>query len=468
MAGFYIYNTMTRRTERLEPLDPPHVKMYCCGPTVYDYAHIGNYRTFIFQDFLRRSLKLHGFKVTQVTNVTDVDDKTIAGAASRGMELGQYTEPYIKAFFEDLDALRIEKSEHYPRATEHIREIVDLVERLEEKGLAYRSDDSVYFRIDSFPGYGRLSNLDKEGIMEGARVDHDSYDKESVRDFVLWKGGRDETVGWDTSFGRGRPGWHIECSAMAMKYLGESMDIHCGGVDLCFPHHENEIAQSEGATGKTFARYWVHSEHLLVEGRKMSKSLGNYYTFRNLLEKGHKPSAVRYLLLSTHYRSQLNFTFHALGAAASAVGRLRDFKQRLEDYRPREGLAPVEPSVPCAEAFKAALADDLAINTALAALFDYVREVNRLMDRGALSLDGRQKALDDLSVCDTVLDVLGADTEKGDEEDIRYIEKRLEERKKARDRKDYSQADQIRDELISKGIILEDTALGTRWKRQDG
>ena len=465
MEDFFIFNTLTRKKEKLEPLKPPLVKIYCCGPTVYDYAHIGNYRTFLFSDLLRRSLLLHGFEVKEVMNITDVDDKTIAGADREGLKLSEFTDFYIKAFFDDLKDLRIQKAEHYPRATEHIGDIVELVGRLEKRGLAYQSDDSVYYRIAGFPAYGKLSRVDFEGIQEGARVDHDNYDKESVRDFALWKAGKEEQVFWDSPWGEGRPGWHIECSAMSMKYLGQTLDVHLGGVDLCFPHHENEIAQSEGATGKQFVRFWVHAEHLLVEGQKMSKSLGNYYTFRTLKEKGYKPSAVRYLLIGTHYRSQLNFTFEALQAAAAAVTRLRDFKDRLENYLPAQGAGQA-PGLECAGPFKAALADDLAINNALAALFDYVREVNRLIDRGTLSAEACRRALDELALCDSVLDVLTPDAEDEDEEFISYVESLIEQRTRARMEKNYARADQIRSELISKGVILEDSPQGTKWKRK--
>ncbi|HUU27191.1 MAG TPA: cysteine--tRNA ligase [archaeon] len=465
MTEFHLYNTLTRKKEKFVPLDPPLVRIYCCGPTVYDYPHIGNFRTFVFGDLLRRSLLVNGFRIEQVMNITDVDDRTIEGAATEGKELGQYTEPFIKAFFEDLDELRIQRAEHYPRATEHIPEILDLVRRLEERGYAYKSGDSVYYRIAEFSDYGKLSRLDVSGIQQGVRIDLDKYDKENIRDFVLWKGGKDEAVGWESPYGRGRPGWHIECSAMSMKYLGESIDLHCGGVDLLFPHHENEIAQSEGATGRKFVRCWLHAEHLFVEGRKMSKSLGNYYTFRDLKAKGFKPTAVRYLLLSTHYRSQLNFTFDALGAAASAVERLRDFKKRLEDYKPEKD-AREDPPIWGAETFKDALADDLAINTALAALFDFVREMNRLLDRGTLSSQAQERALSELLLIDSVLDVLTPDLEKEDEKVAKSIENLIEERNRAREQREYARADQIRDKLLSEGIILEDTPQGTRWKRK--
>jgi cysteinyl-tRNA synthetase len=466
MPEFYLYNTLSRTKELLKLSEPGHVRFYGCGPTVYDFAHIGNYRGYLVMDLLRRSLKLNGYKVTQVVNLTDVDDKTINGAAEAGKPLEDYTAPYIEAFFEDLDTLRIERAEYYPRATGHIAEIIELIGRLDQNGLTYRSGDSVYYRIADFKKYGQLSRLDTSGIKAGARVDMDSYDKEDVRDFVLWKGGKEEAVNWDSPFGCGRPGWHIECSAMSMKYLGETIDIHCGGVDLIFPHHENEIAQSEGATGKPFVHGWMHWEHLMVEGRKMSKSLGNFYTFRDLLAMGHKPSVIRYLLASTHYRSQLNFTFEALAGAAAAVERLRDFKQRLEDYRP-ENEADGKPLTWCAERFKAALADDLSISSALAALFDFVREVNSLIDAGALSRESREKALAELELCDRVLNVLSPDQQETADE-VRLIEDLIEQRNQARQSRDFERADKIRDELAEMGVVLEDSAQVTRWKKEIG
>ena len=466
MAQFSIYNTLSRSVEPLETAEPGLVKIYCCGPTVYDYPHIGNWRTFAFTDLLRRSLLANGYRVYEVMNLTDIDDKIIAGIAREGKSIERFTAPFIEAFFKDLDTLRIQRAEQYPRATGHIEEIIGLIRRLEDAGRVYESGGSVYYRISSFERYGRLSRLDSAGIREGARVDADTYDKESARDFALWKGGRDEPVAWDSPWGRGRPGWHVECSAMSMKYLGDSFDMHLGGVDLVFPHHENEIAQSEGATGKPFVRFWVHAEHLLVDGEKMSKSLGNFYTLPLLLEKGFKPSAIRYLLLSTHYRSKLNFTFDTLHAAASAVGRLRDFALRLKDYVPADH-AGAEPEFWCAEAFRSALAGDLAIGNALAALFDFVREVNRLIDSAALSGEARERALKELHECDRVLDVLASDEPDRDEQFAAWVQARLAERHQARRQKDFARADSIRRELAEAGIVLEDGPQGTRWKRAE-
>ncbi len=466
MYDFYIYNTLARRKEKLRPLAPPRVGMYVCGPTVYDFAHIGNFRTFLFSDLLRRSLLLCGYEVNEVMNLTDVDDKTIDRAEAEGEPLRSYTDKYIESFFADIDSLRIQRAEHYPRATDHIAEIIEFIRKLEDKGLAYTSADSVYYRIDGFKDYGKLSRLDRDGIRDGARIDSDSYEKEHVRDFVLWKGGRQEKISWPSPWGPGRPGWHIECSAMSMKYLGESFDIHCGGIDLAFPHHENEIAQSEGATGKPFVRYWIHAEHLLVESRKMSKSLGNQYTLRDMLDKGCRRSTLRYVLLSTHYRSKLNFTFDALHAAASAVERLRDFQRRLEGYTPPPG-ATGAPRRDLVAAFRSQLADDLAISPALGELFEYVREVNRLMDGTSLSGAARTKALDDLRAVDSVLDVLRPDEgDSPDEELAGWVEAKIEQRAAARKSRDFAAADRIRDELVGRGVVLEDTPGGTRWKLQ--
>ncbi|MBW7995807.1 MAG: cysteine--tRNA ligase [Candidatus Glassbacteria bacterium] len=464
MQDFYIYNTLTRRKEKLEPLNPPEVGIYVCGPTVYDYAHIGNFRTFIFSDMLRRCLLFCGYRVNEIMNLTDVDDKTISGAESEGVGLREYTDRYIDAFFDDLDNLRIARAELYPRATDHIADIIGFIGRLQDRGLAYTSGESVYYRIAGFDNYGKLSRLDREGIRDGARIDSDSYDKEHVRDFVLWKGGRREKFSWPSPWGQGRPGWHIECSAMSMKYLGETFDIHAGGIDLAFPHHENEIAQSEGATGKQFARYWIHAEHLLVESRKMSKSLGNQYTFRDLQDRGCKPSSLRYLLLSTHYRSKLNFTFDALHAAESAVERLREFERRLENYSAPDG-ASATPELDLVAAFRAHLADDLAISTALGVLFDYVRELNRLIDDRSLGEQARAGALSDLHAVDSVLEVLRPDeADRPDDDLAAWVEGKIAERATARSRRDFAAADRIRDELSERGVVLEDTPEGTLWK----
>src|SRR5271170_7179831 len=384
MNEIRFHNTLGGKIEAFVPQKPGEVRMYTCGPTVYDYAHIGNFRTFVFQDILRRFLKLRGFKMNHVMNLTDVDDRIIANAAAAGVSIRDYTEKFAQAFFDDCKTLSIEAPEHWIRATDHIDDMVKLIERLQEKTYTYPSEGSIYYRIAKFPSYGRLSNIDVAGIQAGARVDVDRYEKESARDFALWKAPKSGEQFWETPIGKGRPGWHIECSAMAMKYLGETLDIHTGGIDLAFPHHENEIAQSEGATGKPFVRYWMHAEHLLVEGEKMSKSLGNFYTLRDLFKKGYKPSALRFALASVPYRRQLNFTFDGLQQATSSVERLRNFSLRLKNEKfPDMGKGDAEKRLKqAADDFDAGLSDDLNTAQALAAIFDYVRETNISMDKG--------------------------------------------------------------------------------------
>src|SRR5271168_5073298 len=386
MAEIRLHNTMGGETELFVPLKDGEVRMYTCGPTVYDYAHIGNFRTFVFQDILRRFLKLRGFKMLHVMNLTDVDDRIIANAAAAGKSIREYTEKFVQAFFDDCKALSIESPEHWIRATDHIDDMVKLIERLQKKTFTYPSEGSIYYRIAKFSDYGKLSKIDLTGIQAGARVDNDRYEKESARDFALWKAPKPGEHFWETAIGAGRPGWHIECSAMAMKYLGETLDIHTGGIDLAFPHHENEIAQSEAATGKPFVRYWLHAEHLLVEGEKMSKSLGNFFTLRDLFGKGYKPSALRFALASVPYRKQLNFTFDGLQQAASSVERLRNFALRLKNEKfPEVGKGDAEkPLKKAADDFDAGLSDDLNTAQALAAAFDLVRDMNIAMDKNAV------------------------------------------------------------------------------------
>ena len=458
-----IYNTLSRRIEKLEPREPGHVRIYTCGPTVYDYAHIGNFRAYVWEDLLRRSLRHLGFRVTQVMNITDVEDKIIAKMEAEGLTLEQVTQPFVDAFFEDIDALGIERAEHYPKATEHIPEMIELATKLQERGMTYDSQGSLYFRIDGFATYGRLSNLENRQVLSGARVDSDEYAKEDARDFVLWKAQPPGEVGWDSPFGRGRPGWHLECSAMSMKYLGQSFDLHTGGMDNIFPHHENEIAQSEGATGESFVKYWMHVSHLMVDGEKMAKSKGNFYTLRDLLERGHEARAIRLLLLSTHYRSPLNFTFDALAQSAAEVQRLDDLSARL-DREPAEagrdegfdaGVAKES------EAFAAALADDLNISGALGAVFRLTRVAHVAMDRGELPGDSREGLRGALARFDEVLGAL-ASPEHLDAE----IESLIARREEARKAKDYAESDRIRDQLSTLGILLEDTPQGTVWKRK--
>jgi cysteinyl-tRNA synthetase len=460
-----IYNTLTRRIEPLEPLEPGHVRMYTCGPTVYDYAHIGNFRAYVWEDLLRRSLKHEGFRVTQVMNITDIEDKIIKRMESEGLTLEQATQPYIDAFFDDLDRLRVERAEHYPKATDHIPEMIELVERLQEKGLTYASQGSLYFRISAFPAYGRLSNLDNREIRDGARVDSDEYEKDDARDFVLWRARREGEIAWDSPFGAGRPGWHLECSAMSMKYLGQAFDLHTGGVDNIFPHHENEIAQSEGVTDRPFVKYWMHTAHLMVDGEKMAKSKGNFYTLRDLLERGHEPRAVRLLLLSTHYRTPLNFTFQALDQATAEIERLDDLATRLErepagpgrDERFDEGLRDELAQ------FGEGLADDLNISSALGALFRQVRATHLALDRGELPAESREELDRALAAVDGVLGVLARPEPEAIDDEIETLIRRRTEARKARD---FAEADRVRDELAARGIVLEDTPQGTIWKRR--
>ncbi|MCX8177489.1 MAG: cysteine--tRNA ligase [Candidatus Bathyarchaeota archaeon] len=461
-----LFNTLTRKKEPFVPIEKGKVKMYTCGPTVYDFAHIGNFRTFIFQDLLKRWLKYRGFNVTHVMNITDVDDKTIRNSRKKGVTLKQYTDYYMKAFFEDLKILNIERAEHYPRATDHIPEMVALIKQLMEKGYAYMGEDgSIYFDISKFKDYGKLSKLKIDELKPGVRVKVDEYGKEEVQDFALWKAWDEEDgdVYWETELGKGRPGWHVECSAMAMKYLGETIDIHSGGVDLIFPHHENEIAQSEAATGKPFARYWLHSEHLLVEGKRMSKSLGNFYTLRDLTAKGYDPMAIRFLLLSTHYRQQLNFTFDGLEAAGNAVSRLRNFVHRLLDANGRGcGKVIKQLMENFKKSFESAMDDDLNISVALAALFDFVRDVNKLLDEQALSRDEALDVYELMMRFNRVLGIMDEGTFK--RELPKEAEELIRKREEARKVKDWKTADQIREQLRAMGIIIEDTPQGVKWR----
>jgi cysteinyl-tRNA synthetase len=440
--------------------------MYCCGPTVYDFAHIGNFRAFIFADLLRRWLKYRGFKVTQIMNLTDVDDRTIAASRKLGVPLKEHTAQYIQAFFEDIATLNIEKADFYPRATEHVPEMVSLIKRLMEKGYAYKAEDgSIYYDISKFKDYGKLSKFKVEELKTGARVKVQEYEKEEACDFALWKAWDEEDgdVFWETEIGKGRPGWHIECSTMAMKYLGETIDIHSGGVDLIFPHHENEIAQSEAATGKKFANYWLHNEHLLVEGRRMAKRFGNYYTLRDLIKMGYDPKAVRYLLMSTHYRQQLNFTFEGLKAAKSAVDRLTNFVYRLLDANGKgcgekigELMSRVEKD------FEEAMDDDLNIGVALAALFNFVSEANKLMDDNMLSKNEAIEVSNLMMKFNKVLGVIGEIEKK--ETLPKEAEELILKREEARKAKDWETADKIREQLKAMGIIIEDTPQGVKWR----
>jgi cysteinyl-tRNA synthetase len=479
MGEILLENTLTNRREVFAPLHAGEVRMYTCGPTVYDYAHIGNYRTFVFQDILRRFLRSRGFRMKHVMNLTDVDDRIIQNAAEKGISIFDYTAQYIQAFKEDMNALSCEAPEHLVRATDHIEDMVKLIEKLEAKGLTYRSDGSIYYRIAKFPAYGKLSKVDLSGIKAGARVETDRYEKDDARDFALWKAPKPGEHFWETSVGQGRPGWHIECSAMAMKYLGETLDIHTGGIDLAFPHHENEIAQSEAATGHPFVKYWLHAEHLIIDGEKMSKSLGNFYTLRDLFKKGHKPSTVRYLLASVPYRRQLNFTADSIQQAASSVERLRNFVRRVKEGKFPEGATPSMTSR-AEEAianFEAGLADDLNTAVALAAIFDLVRDVNTAMDLGEFRRGDVPHVMEAIQKFDQIFALIedndaaklralgfGAGGEEMSSEEIAAL---VTDRQEARKQRDFNRADEIRKELAERGILLEDTRDGgVRWKKK--
>lgn len=468
------HNTLSNKLEEFQPLNEPKVKLYICGPTVWSFAHIGNFRTFVFGDILRRYLKYKGYELTHVFNLTDVDDRIINEAKKAGKTIDEFTAPFIEAFWEDFDTLGLERPEITPRATEHIAEMIQIIEKLLENGRAYESEGSIYYRISAFPDYGKLSKINFKGNVSGAsgRVDTDKYDKENANDFALWKlVDADEPTGWDASFGRGRPGWHIECSAMAMKYLGETFDIHAGGIDLKFPHHENEIAQSEGATEKQFSKVWLHSEHLKVEGETMSKTLGNYYTFRDLQAKGYKPEAIRYLLLSVPYHKQLNFTFETLDGAEQTVNRLRDFRKRLTEAKLMDeakrqigntvNLEVIARSI--LSDFEAAMDENLNTSVALASLHNLVGETNRLLMIDAISNESRDAVLHTIDKIDSVIGIFGEVKEEILDAEIESL---IEERQEARRNRNFARSDEIRDLLAEKGIILEDTKDGVRWKRK--
>jgi len=459
---------LTRQKEVFTPVKQGEVKMYTCGPTVYDYAHIGNFRAFLFEDLLKRWLRYCGFKVIHIMNLTDVDDKTIKGSQGRGVALRQYTDFYVNAFFEDIAKLCIEPADVYPRATDHILEMVSIIKTLQEKGIAYRGEDgSIYYAVAKFPQYGKLSHIKVGELKAGARVSQDEYAKEEVQDFALWKAYtvEDGDAFWETELGKGRPGWHVECSAMSMKYLGETFDIHCGGVDNMFPHHENEIAQSEAATGRVFVNYWMHNEHLQVEGKKMSKRFGNFYTLRDLLAKGYDPIAIRYLLLSTHYRQQFNFTFEGLNAAKGAIDRLKNFMRRLGDVEGKNSEGRVVMQIEhVRQCFNDALNDDLNISNALAALFDFVREINNLLDAGLVSKEEGGQVREVLMQFNSVLGIIDkVDNVEPLSEDIEVL---VQKREVARRAKNWKEADSIRAQLKALGIVVEDTAQGVRWHKE--
>lgn len=468
MKNMKLYNTETRQKEEIIPIDGKTIRLYTCGPTVYNFAHIGNFRTYVFEDLLKRTLKFFDFPVIHVMNITDIDDKTLKGAIQEKKTLNAFTAPFIKAFFEDLKTLHIQPADYYPCATEYIPQISAIIQVLLDKKVAYQAGDgSIYYSISTFPSYGRLSHLHLDELKLGASVClSDEYDKEHAADFVLWKAydpKRDGEIFWESPFGKGRPGWHIECSAMAMDLLGESIDIHVGGVDNMFPHHENEIAQSEAFSGQRFVRYWLHAEHLLVDHKKMSKSLGNFYTLRDVLGKGYTGRQVRFLLLQAHYRTQLNFTFQGLDAAGASLQRLADFVQRLQDLEEPKNFGITAILEEADKEFRLALADDLNISAALAVLFGLVRQVNQLCDQAHL---GQSDARDLLLLLKKWEDVLGfLPLESSTISIPTELEQALRRREEARRRKQWEEADRERDFILAKGYLIEDTPQGSKLKK---
>lgn len=467
MPEFRLYNTLTRRVEPFAPADGQTVRMYTCGPTVYNPAHLGNFRTFLFEDLMRRALRLAGWQVTQVMNLTDVDDKIINKAVKEGITITQVTEPFTAIFHEDRRYLRIEDAEHYPEATTHIPEMIALVERLVANGVAYVADDgSVYFAIERFADYGKLSQLDKRELRTGARVAQDEYAKENAQDFALWKAAKpeDEATGaaWDSPWGRGRPGWHLECSAMAMKYLGETFDLHAGGIDLIFPHHEDEIAQSEAATGKTFARCWCHGEFLLTDGTKMAKRVGNVTNVVEMRKQGISGTVYRHFVFSAHYRQQLNLGDESLDASRTAVRRIGAFAERLATAK--AGTPTLADAATKAEQlFIDALFDDLNAPRAMAALFTFITEANKELDAGGSDLAALERARAAFRLMDGVLDLVPE--QELDADLAVWVDERIAARKAARERRDFAASDAIRDELLARGILIEDTPNGTRWRK---
>jgi cysteinyl-tRNA synthetase len=462
------HNTLGGQDEEFQPLVAGEVRLYTCGPTVYDLPHLGNFRAYVFEDLLKRFLRYSGFRVNHVMNLTDVDDKTIRGARAEGLSLRDYTEPFIRAFFDGLRTLRIEPADHYPRATDHIPEMVRLIQGLLDKGVAYRKDGSIYFNIAKFPGYGKLSGINPEDLRTtsrvGARLESDEYEKDSARDFALWKAPKDGEPSWETEIGPGRPGWHIECSAMSSKYLGPTFDLHCGGVDNIFPHHENEIAQSEAYFDKPFVRYWLHCHHLVVDGEKMAKSKGNFYTLDDLVEsRGLDPAVLRMFLISTHYRKVLNFTFESLDQSAAALKRIKDFVYELEHRTfPAKRTDAARRLIAEAETkFREGLEDDLNISLALTGLFELIRKANGLIQEENISADEANALLSSVYQMDGVLAVLPERREETLSEGLRA---KIEEREKARKARNWAEADRIRIELLAAGVILEDAKDGIRWK----
>jgi cysteinyl-tRNA synthetase len=469
MSDLKLFNTLTREKETFVPLVPGEVKMYSCGPTVYNRPHIGNLRTFLWSDLLRRYLEWRGLRVRQVMNITDVEDKIIKNANTAGKNIFDYTAPFIEEFHESLAQLRVRPADAYPRATDFIPQMVDLVDKLKERGHTYVADGSTYFRVATLPGYGKLSRVEIDTHSEFSRIESDEYEKESARDFVLWKAKKENEPSWQTELGEGRPGWHLECSAMSMQLLGETFDIHTGAVDLIFPHHENEIAQSEGATGKPFVRYWIHGEHLNVDSQKMSKSLGNIYTLEEIVAMGYEPLALRYALLSVPHRTKLNFTQQSLDDAKSAIERIESFFLRLDDVAasaPRDAAHADDSADALIGKFLAdfqeAMDDDLNTAGALGALFTLIREANVAIDAGRITAGDAEGLREALRKVDPVLDIYP----KRDRSLAEEIEKLIEARQAARKSRNFAESDRIRDELLVRGIVLEDTPAGVRWRKK--
>jgi cysteinyl-tRNA synthetase len=468
------FNSLTRTKEEFVPINPGHARLYTCGPTVYDFAHIGNFRAYVFEDILRRHLEYRGFHVTHVMNLTDVDDKTIRGSREKGVSIDEFTAPFKKAFFEDVSTLRLKPADHYPEATGHIDDMIRMIGILMKKGHAYQAEDgSIYFRISSFDGYGKLAHLDRQELQAGARVSQDEYEKETAADFALWKAWdeKDGDVAWESPWGKGRPGWHLECSAMSMRFLGETFDIHTGGVDNLFPHHEDEIAQSECTTGKTFVNYWLHCEHLIVDGRKMSKSLGNFFTVRDLLEQGFSGREIRFELLKAHYRQQFNFTVDGLRGAHQALGRLDQLCQQLVELGATDQESPAESEADPAIAqavegfvrqFGDALDDDLNTPDALGALFELIRESNKWIDASLIHPGEAQLVLDAIRGMDQVLAMM-ADKKESNEPPTEIVEL-AENRMQARKDRNWAEADALRDQITAAGWAIEDTPNGYRLK----
>lgn len=462
------HNTLTNQLEEFQPLDPTQVRMYICGPTVWNFAHIGNFRTFTFGDILARYLRFKGYKLTHVMNLTDVDDRIINESHKAEKTIDEFVQPFIEAFWEDMDSLSNNRPDIAPRATEHIAEMIQIIQTLLNNGKAYQSEGSIYFRISAFPEYGKLSKIKFEGNIVGGseRVDTDKYEKEDARDFALWKlVDKSDPAGWDAPFGYGRPGWHIECSAMSMKYLGETFDIHAGGIDLQFPHHENEIAQSEGATGKLFAKYWLHGEFLKIDNEKMAKSLGNDYTLRDIMSRGFNPLAIRYLLISVPYGKQLNFTFEGLKGAESTIERLQQFRRCIKEANTESGSDEIVKGLieKALKEFEDGMDDDLNTSVALAAIHNLVREINTVLAKDGLKFDDQKAVLTAIEKFDSVFGIFGKEETLLLDADI---EKLIEERQEARRNRNFARSDEIRDLLADKGIILEDTKDGVRWKRK--